>query len=101
MLCVNFQFLVYCSWLGESCMMLGAHLLVCWMSPRQVWSQHLVAWQPSSFLSVRWCGEAFYRLGVQYVEVLILLAALFLPSVAPVSQWGFGVSELTLSAYMH
>jgi hypothetical protein len=37
-------------------------------------------------LSVTWHGEAFHRLGVQGVEVLILLAALFPPSVAPVSQ---------------
>jgi hypothetical protein len=29
--------------LGEYYMMLGAHLLVCWMSPKQVWSRHLVA----------------------------------------------------------
>jgi hypothetical protein len=36
-----------------------------------------------------WCGEAFHRLGIQDVEVLILLAVLFLPSVAPVSPQGF------------
>jgi hypothetical protein len=39
-----------------------------------------------------------HRIGVQDVKVLILFAALFLPSVAPVSQQGFGVSELMLSA---
>jgi hypothetical protein len=50
------------------------------------------------FLSVTWSGEAFYRLGVQGVEVLILVGALFLPSVAPASQKGFGVTELMLSA---
>jgi hypothetical protein len=33
---------------------------------------------------------------VQSVKVLILLAALFLLSVTPVSQRGFGVMELTL-----
>jgi hypothetical protein len=56
-------------------------------------------WQQlSCFLSVTWCGEAFYRLVVQGVEVLILLGVLFLPSVAPTSQQGFGVTELTLSA---
>jgi uncharacterized membrane protein YqaE (UPF0057 family) len=38
--------------------------------------------------------------GVQDVKVLILLAALFLPNVAPASQRGFGVSELMLSASM-
>jgi hypothetical protein len=43
-------------------------------------------WQCSCFLSVMWCGEAFHRLGVQGVEVLILLGALFPPSVAPASQ---------------
>jgi hypothetical protein len=57
-----------------------------------------VAWQPSCFLSVTWHGEAFHGLGVQGVEVLIFLAALFPSSVAPVSQRGFGVSEFMLSA---
>jgi hypothetical protein len=37
-------------------------------------------------------------LGVHGVEVLILLDALFLPSVAPASQQGFGIMELMLSA---
>jgi hypothetical protein len=50
------------------------------------------------FVSVTWHGQAFHRLGVQDVKVFILLAALFLPSVAPASKQGFGVSELTLSA---
>jgi hypothetical protein len=36
-----------------------------------------------------WHGEAFYGLGVQGVEVLILLVALFLPTVVPASQQGF------------
>jgi hypothetical protein len=39
--------------------------------------QHLAAQEPSCFLSVTWYGEAFHRLGVQGVEVLIPLAALF------------------------
>jgi hypothetical protein len=78
--------------------MVGADLLVNQMSPKLVWSQCLEVWQPSCFLSVTWHGEAFHRLGVQDVEILILLAALFLLSVGPVSQRGFGVLELTLSA---
>jgi hypothetical protein len=78
--------------------MLGAHLLVCRVSPKQVWSQCLAVQQSSCFLSVTWCGEAFHGLGVQDVEVLILLAVLFLPSVSPASQRGFGVTELMLSA---
>jgi hypothetical protein len=72
-------------------MMLGADLLVCQMSPKQVWSQCLATQEPSCFLSVTWCGEAFHGVGVQGVEVLILPCALFLPSVAPASQRGFGV----------
>jgi hypothetical protein len=44
---------------------------------------------PSYFLSVTWHGEALYGLGVQGVKVLILLGAVFLPSVAPVSQHDF------------
>jgi hypothetical protein len=50
------------------------------------------------FSQVTWHGEAFHKLGVQDVEVLILLAALFLSSVAPTSQQTFGVSELKISA---
>jgi hypothetical protein len=85
-------------WLGEYCMMLGAHLLICQMSPKEFWSQHLVLLQPSCFLSVTWCGKVFHGLGVQTVKVLILLGALFPPGVAPASQQGFGVMELMLSA---
>jgi hypothetical protein len=29
-------------WLGENHVVIGAHLLVCRMSPKQVWNQHLV-----------------------------------------------------------
>jgi hypothetical protein len=54
--------------------------------------------EPSSFLSVMCCGEAFHRLGVQDVEDLIMIGALFTPSVTPTSQGGFGVTELRLSA---
>jgi hypothetical protein len=50
------------------------------------------------FFSVTWCREAFHRTGVQGVEVLILLAVLFLPSVAPASHQGFGVMDLMLYA---
>jgi hypothetical protein len=42
--------------------------------------------EPSCFLSVTWHREAFHGLGVQGVKVLILLDALFPPSVAPASQ---------------
>jgi hypothetical protein len=59
------------------------------MSPKQVWSQHLVTQELSYFRSVTWSGEALYGLGVQGVEVLILLGALFPPSVAPESQQDF------------
>jgi hypothetical protein len=41
------------------------------------------------FLSVTWYGEALYRLEVQGVTVLIIFGALFLPSVALVSQQDF------------
>jgi hypothetical protein len=43
----------------------------------------------SPLLSIIWHREALYRLGVQGVKVLILLGALFLPSVAPASQQDF------------
>jgi hypothetical protein len=67
-----------------------------WCSPvglpnvsQAVLERCLAVWEPSCFLSVTWCGEAFHRLGVQDVELLILLGALFPPSVAPVSQQYF------------
>jgi hypothetical protein len=74
-------------------------MLVCWMFAKQVWSWHLAALEPSCFLSVTWCGEILYGLGIQGVEVLFLLGSLFLPSVAPVSQQDFLFIELTLSAF--
>jgi hypothetical protein len=85
-----------CLWENMCC--LFAHLFVCWMSPKQVWSQHLAAQKASSFLSVMWSGEALYRLGVQAVKILILPFAFFLPSVAPVSHQKFWFTELTMSA---
>jgi hypothetical protein len=84
--------------LGEYHMTLGAHLLVCRMSPKQFWSWCLAVWEPSCFLSVTWHGEALYGLGVQSAAVLILFGALFLPSVAPASQQDFWFTELMLSA---
>jgi hypothetical protein len=118
LLCVSFQFLVYSSFflwggesvcpgvyaglslelLGEYWVTLGAHLFVCQMSPKQVCSRCLAAQEPSCFLRVMWHGEAFHGLGVQSVEILILLGALFLPSVTPASQQYFWFVELILSA---
>jgi hypothetical protein len=72
-------------WLWEYCLMLGAHLLVCWMSSKQVWSQCLEVWEPSC--NVAW--RRFYGLGVQVVQVSIFLGAFFLPSVAPAPQQDF------------
>jgi hypothetical protein len=69
--------------------MLGGHLLVCQMSPKQVWSQHLATQEPSCFLGVMGHGEVLYGLGAQGIEVLILLGAFFLSSVAPASQQDF------------
>jgi hypothetical protein len=68
----------------------ATYLLTCWsVSPKEVWSQCLVAQEPSCFLSVTWCGEALYRLGAWGVRVLLLLGVFILPSVAPVSQQAF------------
>jgi hypothetical protein len=66
----------------------------CGISHRQVWSlqtQLQQQWQPSNFLSVMCCGEAFHRLGVQGVKGLILVCALLPSSLAPASQLCFGV----------
>jgi hypothetical protein len=61
-------------------------LTCCSASPKQVQIQHLAPQEPSCFLSVKWSGEALYRLGVQDVGVLLLLGGFFLPIVAPASQ---------------
>jgi hypothetical protein len=83
---------------GNTVCHLFAHLLVCWLSPKQVWSQHLAAWEPSCFFSVKWNGEALYRIGFQGVKALIPVGAFFLPSEAPASQQSFWFTELMLSA---
>jgi hypothetical protein len=89
LLCVSFQFLVYCSvfffcgvggqsaqgamlvcprggW-GNTVWHLALTCLVCQMSTKQVWSWCLAAWEASCFLNVMWHGEALYGLGVQGV----------------------------------
>jgi hypothetical protein len=77
----------------------ATYLLTCWSaSPKQVWSWHLVAWEPSCFLSVTWHGETLYGLGVQGVRILILLGGFFSAKWAPVSPQNFWFTELTLSA---
>jgi hypothetical protein len=72
--------------------------LVCRMSPKQAWSWYLAAVAAHLFSQCNVAWRAFYGLGVQGAEVLILLVALFLLSVAPTSQQGFWVTELMLSA---
>jgi hypothetical protein len=68
----------------------AAYLLTCWSaSPKQVWSQCLVAQEPFCLFSVMWLGEALYGLGVCGVRVLLILSDSFLPSVSPVSQQDF------------
>jgi hypothetical protein len=47
------------------------------MSLKQIWSWHLVAQEPSCFLSMTWHGVAFKVLGVQGVRVLIVLGCFF------------------------
>jgi hypothetical protein len=118
LLCASFQFIFNCSFffcIGVSlpkglCWLISgvAGGIPCdaWCSPD--WSSECLpsrfragVWrwqQPSCFLSVTCCGEAFYRLGAQGIEVLIFLSALYLPSVAPVSQQDFWFTECTLCA---
>jgi hypothetical protein len=81
--------LVYPGVAMEYHVMLGAHLLDCQMSPKQVWNWLLEVQEPSYFLGVTWCGEALYGFMVQGVEVLLLLGGLFLPCVAPASKQDF------------
>jgi hypothetical protein len=102
LLCVSFQFLVYCSvfWVLFCFCRIGVSVPrgLCWFIPgvdvgilhddwcspvglpnvsQAGWSQHLAAQEPSCFLSVTWHGEAFHGLGVQGVEILILLVLYF------------------------
>jgi hypothetical protein len=105
LLCVSFQFLVYCSvfflqgggsvcpgamlvypmssW-GNTVWCLALICLVCQMSLKQVWSWCLAAREPFCFLSVTWYAEALYRLGV-------------LPNMVLVSQQDFWFMEFMLS----
>jgi hypothetical protein len=72
---------------GSTTYCLFAHLLVC---ISQVGLEPaFVVWEPSCFLTVMWCGEALYGLGVWCVGILILLGVFFLPRVAPGSQQDF------------
>jgi hypothetical protein len=111
LLCANFQFIVNCSDFLFFCRGGSLSRRLCWFIPgvaggiprdtwcSPVWSAEYLPsrfgdsiwqqWQHSCFLSVTWHGEAFYGLGVPGVEVLLLLDALFLPSMAPVSHQGF------------
>jgi hypothetical protein len=96
LVCVPFQFLVY-YWVfifycrtggqsvqgallvcprgdcGDTAWHLFAHIMVYWMSPKQVWCCLLVAQEPSCFLSVMWHGEALYRLWVKGVKILFFV----------------------------
>jgi hypothetical protein len=52
----------------------AAYLITCWsVSPKQVRSQCLVAWELSCFLCISWRGEAMCGLGCRGVRVLPLL----------------------------
>jgi hypothetical protein len=75
-------------------------VLTCWSAECLPSRFGASIWQHSNPLAfcVMWHWEVFLWVGVQGIKVLILLAALFLQIVAPASQWGFGVLELTLSA---
>jgi hypothetical protein len=42
-------------------------------SLRQVWSQRLALLELSFFLTVMWCGKAFYGVGIQSFRILFLL----------------------------
>jgi hypothetical protein len=121
-LCARLQFTVYCSvffegvsvcpwscaglslgWLGEFHVIRGTYLfilpnvveLVAVAAPMVAAAAVVAAHKCSR---VMWCGDTFLGPGVQGVEVLILLGALFLPRVTSVSQQDFGVMDLALSA---
>jgi hypothetical protein len=110
LLCVSFQFLVYCSvfclfffcgWGGQSAQ--GAMLVypmgdwgntawclvfICWSAECFPSRFRAGVWwwqEPSCFLSAVQHGEAFHVLGIHGVEGLILLGALFRLSMAQVS----------------
>jgi hypothetical protein len=72
--------------------------LVCWISPKQVWSWCLAVAAAVLFSQYKVAWRSFVWAGVQSVEVLIVHGALFPPSVAPASQQSFWFTQLTLSA---
>jgi hypothetical protein len=76
------------------------YLLTCWSAGCLQEGLELASGgtEPSCFLSVTWCGEALYGLGVQGVKFFILLGAFILPTVAPATQQNFWFMELLLSA---
>jgi hypothetical protein len=53
---------------GNTTCHLFAHLMVCWLSLKQVWSRCLAAREPSCLLSVTWRGEALYGWGFRVSE---------------------------------
>jgi cytochrome c oxidase subunit IV len=67
----------------------GGILCEAWCSSIGLLNVSQAGLEPSCFLSVMWCREALYGLGVQGVEVLILLVTLLLPIVTPASQQYF------------
>jgi hypothetical protein len=65
------------------------------MSLKQILSQFIVAVGAVLFSQCKVAWTSFLQARVQGVEVLILLGALFLPSVAPSSLQDFLYTELT------
>jgi hypothetical protein len=104
LLCVSFQFLFYSVfwisfWRAEGQSVQGAMLVY----PRggwgnTVWHLVLTCWFAECLPSRFWASIWQFGLGVQGIEVLILLGALFLPNVSPASQQNFWFIELILSA---
>jgi hypothetical protein len=88
-------------WLRDTAWCLALTCLVCWRSPKHVWSWQPVepvvatwGWWPTCSLNISWCGEA----RGQGAEVSTLPGASPLPSMTPVSQQGLWFTELMLSA---
>jgi hypothetical protein len=119
LLCVHFQFLVYCSgffFCGAGGQSVQGTLLVYLRGGcgNTVWHLVLTCWSaeclPSRFgAGVWWQGSppvsqcnvvcrSFLQAEVRGDDILILLGALFMPRVAPASQQDFWFTKLTLPA---
>jgi hypothetical protein len=80
----------------------ATYLFTWWsVSPKQIRSQCLMAWEPSLFLHLMWCGDAMCELLVWRCRSFASSWWFFLPGVSPVSlqEFTFGSALSASSLY--